>query len=39
MTVSTQVHHEELVFSIKFSALSANVCMMYPLSEVGEKIR
>jgi len=37
MTVLTQVHHEKLVFSIKFSVLSANVCMMYPISEVGEK--
>jgi len=37
MTVLTQVHHEKLVFSIKFSVLSANVCMMYPISEVGGK--
>jgi len=25
MTVLTQVHHEKLVFSIKFNILSANV--------------
>jgi hypothetical protein len=37
MTVLTQVHHEKLVFSIKFNVLSANVCMMYPISEVGGK--
>ena len=33
----TQVHHEKLEFSIKFSILSANVCMVYPISEVGVK--